>query len=504
MRKDLLASGWTGKRIVAMLIFGAIILVFVLFGIQGKHTAIGVGAAARVNDTLISVSDLRAETNRVQQMYAQIFGGALAGDAQRQYVTAQAMENLIEGELISQSANQEKVWATDAEIRDFVLTEMPVFQEKGQFDKSIYVRVLEANHLTPTEFEEKIRKERRTVRSRDLFQAAAEPSALDRQHLTALKNIKMNIAFAKLDVAQLGSAAVVSDAEVGKSLADAAFLAKAQEEYKKSQAEYATEEQVQAQHILIKFKAGDAASEAAALAKIQVIGERAKKEDFAKLAKETSEDAGSKAKGGELGSFGKGRMVPEFDKAAFGQEIGVVGAPVKSQYGYHLIKVLKHQAATNPNFEDVKIKVARKLLVADKIQNLEQILKEGNVTKLDEVLKSWKVSWEETGWTELGAENFPKLGSRVASQEAFGLSEAHPVARRLIQEGSTQYVLKFKGMSKEAGSAKTEAPGKTDPKAEQDPVLAAGRERGRDLFTKWIEEAKKSASVERNQLLLRE
>ena len=149
------------KRITASVIFGAIIMVFVLFGFQGKHTAIGVGSAARVNSAYVSVADLQAESQRMEQMYGQLFGGKMGDDAQRQFLRGQALEGLIMGELVSQAAQEQGVLVTKAEVRDFISKDMPVFQRDGRFQKDLYIAVLDQHHLTPADFEEKIRKEDR-------------------------------------------------------------------------------------------------------------------------------------------------------------------------------------------------------------------------------------------------------------------------------------------------------------------------------------------------------
>jgi foldase protein PrsA len=65
--------------------------------------------------------------------------------------------------------------------------------------------------------------------------------------------------------------------------------------------------------------------------------------DFATVAKRYSKDTGSGANGGDLGWFGKGAMVAEFETAAFSQKVGEIGKPVKSQFGYHIIQVLGHE-----------------------------------------------------------------------------------------------------------------------------------------------------------------
>jgi len=94
-----------------------------------------------------------------------------------------------------------------------------------------------------------------------------------------------------------------------------------------------TEEQVWARHILVQ-------TEVEANAAYQLLTSGV---DFATVAKRYSKDTGSGANGGDLGWFGKGAMVAEFENAAFSQKVGEIGKPVKSQFGYHIIQVLGHQ-----------------------------------------------------------------------------------------------------------------------------------------------------------------
>lgn len=104
------------------------------------------------------------------------------------------------------------------------------------------------------------------------------------------------------------------------------------------------EEEIQARHILVATE--DEAKKAAE----KVAGGA----DFAVVAKELSKDAGSKEDGGMLGYFGKGQMVPEFEQAAFALKVGEVSKPVKSQFGWHLIKLEDRRKKEPPKFEQVK------------------------------------------------------------------------------------------------------------------------------------------------------
>ncbi|MCM3787815.1 peptidylprolyl isomerase [Domibacillus indicus] len=134
---------------------------------------------------------------------------------------------------------------------------------------------------------------------------------------------------------------------------------------------FATSEQVEASHILVDDEA--TAKEVAA--------KLADGEDFAALAKEYSTDTTSAENGGELGYFGTGEMTGEFEKAAFAMEIGEISEPVKTDYGYHIIKVTGKKEAKAANLEDSK-------------------------EEIKETLKQEKMSSEYTTWLEEKKEDY--------------------------------------------------------------------------------------------------
>jgi peptidyl-prolyl cis-trans isomerase C len=148
-------------------------------------------------------------------------------------------------------------------------------------------------------------------------------------------------------------------------------------------------ENVEARHILIKFRGSPVPAregkaeltEEEALAKAQEIRKRlVAGEEFEKLAKEESDDTGSGANGGSLGSFGHGQMVPEFEKAAFALPIGQVSEPIRTQFGYHIIRVDKHEAKA---FDEVRTQLEQKLRPETARNSVEQLRQASNVV-LDE------------------------------------------------------------------------------------------------------------------------
>src|SRR6478609_5671882 len=139
---------------------------------------------------------------------------------------------------------------------------------------------------------------------------------------------------------------------VGKqALTDAAM----QKVYDDAVKQIGDEKEVHARHILYPAPPGDEKAGKDAEEKIKAVIARLKKgEDFAKVAGEVTEDPSGKANGGDLGYFTKDQMVPEFSDAAFKLDAGQISEPVKTQFGWHVIKVEEKRTKPAPKFEDVK------------------------------------------------------------------------------------------------------------------------------------------------------
>ena len=115
------------------------------------------------------------------------------------------------------------------------------------------------------------------------------------------------------------------------------------------------EKEVHARHILFRAAPGDEKASKEAEDKVKAVIVRLNKgEDFAKVADELTEDPSGKANGGDLGYFSKEQMVPEFSDTAFGLENGKISGPVKTQFGWHVIKVEDKRVKPQPKFEEVK------------------------------------------------------------------------------------------------------------------------------------------------------
>src|SRR5205807_3130748 len=165
--------------------------------------------------------------------------------------------------------------------------------------------------------------------------------------------------------------------------------------------QYTTPEQVRASHILLKTEGKD---DAAVKAKAEEILKQARAgADFAELAKKYSEDEASAKQGGDLDYFGKGKMVPEFDQAAFSMEPGTISDLVKTQYGYHIIKLVDKKNATTRPLAEVRQQLTDQLAyeraqaqAAELAASLEKQI--SKAADLDKVAKAQGLTVQESGF----------------------------------------------------------------------------------------------------------
>jgi peptidyl-prolyl cis-trans isomerase C len=176
---------------------------------------------------------------------------------------------------------------------------------------------------------------------------------------------------------------------VGKdALTDAAM----QKVYQDAIKEMGQEQEVRARHILVRAAAGDEKASKDAEAKIKAVIVRLNKgEDFEKVAAEVTEDPSGKANGGDLGYFTKEQMVPEFADAAFKLEKGKISEPVKTQFGWHVIKLEDKRSKEPPKFDEVKGQIQQYVVrkaQADLVTSLRASAKIEKLYKTEEPAKA--------------------------------------------------------------------------------------------------------------------
>ncbi|MBC7743316.1 MAG: SurA N-terminal domain-containing protein [Bdellovibrionaceae bacterium] len=492
LKKSLAQKGLSYRSIIAFMIFGMIVLVFVLSDMNGrKGGSRTMGSAAEVNGQIISIKDFQEEENRISQYYAQMFGGQFDLGMQQGMLRNEAMNSLVSKVLGAQAAEKEGIYATDAEVKHMITQELPYFKRDGAFQSDAYKQILKANNMTPGEFETKLRQDIKNQRSRQLFEMSMTVSDLQKNVEKEIRSAKLNLDFITLNPAEFAKSHEVAASVVNSRLADAAFAKKVNEYVTTNTAEFETPEEIRASHILIK---SDAATEASAQAKAELALKRIAKEDFGKVASEISDDPGSKAKKGDLGYFSKGRMVKEFEEAAFALPVGQTSGLVKSSFGYHIIKVTDKKPFAKADPEKAKVTVAKRMIANEEYANfikmIETDLAAGKTAEVLQAMAKYNMKWKETGLFDMSVDAVPVMNSQQAMKTSFELTKAQPLAKKLVREGENQYLLKLKDIKMETA----------DLKPQDQEVLERGR--STEAYRSWVESFKKKASIETNTTLL--
>jgi peptidyl-prolyl cis-trans isomerase D len=212
--------------------------------------------------------------------------------------------------------------------------------------------------------------------------------------------------------------------------------------YNNNLEQYTTPEQVRASHILFKTEGKD---DAAVKAKAEDALKQAKAgADFAELAKKYSEDEQSAKNGGDLDYFGRGRMVPEFDQAVFAMQPGQISDLVKTQYGYHIIKMVDKKAGSTRTLAELKPQITDQLAyekaqaqAADLAASLEKQI--SKPPDLDRVAKAQGLAVQESGFFArdepiLGLGPAPEAAARAFEMKQGDVSAALRASRGFIFE----------------------------------------------------------------------
>ena len=491
------------KNFLAYVIFGAICLTFVFMGdIPGGGGLTTGGPVAIVNKEPISFADYREAYSRLQNQYKGQFDKLPASMRQEQMkqLRSNALEMLINSQVISQAAMGLGLYSSDEEVRDFIV-DIPAFKEDDRFRRERYDNYLSYRRISAEKFEQEIRKDVANSQVRNLMQMSLSPSKISEELNKKMEKFNMNIEFVRFSDSQIRNTIEVNAKEITDYVENAENETAMKDYFTANKNKYQEEEKVRARHILVKFDESKAGDKEKALTKIKELQKRAETEDFAKLAEENSDDPGSKTKGGDLGFFGRGRMVPEFEKVAFSAELNKISEPVKSQFGYHLIKVEEKKEAVSKNLGDVKTEVAKELIkekkFSSKKEEIESWLKKSDEKKINAWLKEQKLKWQESGEFKLNSRFLPKL-SALQEEDINKFLLAAKEQKKWVPEvlvvSGQNYILKIKDF-RETTAAKSDIPALPSFNMRKNQIVS-------DVFKTWLDQRKEASLIERNTSII--
>ena len=446
----------SGKGIVAWVILGSLCLIMALFGVDqgGMGTGTG-GYAAIVNGKIVSLLEVQNRYQNESRQRSQRWKGLPAAQRQKESekLRLEVLQSLVDAELASQSAEKVGLRVSDREIMDWIVS-VPAFQEDGVFQEERYQNYLRYVKSSAANFEAQTRRSLAFEKVRNAFSHSLTTTTLEDDKKKMAESTKLNLGFVRFDSKSVAGTYKVSEAKLAEYTAS--NKDKISKFYETNKNNYKTKEQTRARHILVKA-AGDDKSFNQALIKAKNIMKRLETEDFAAVASELSDDTGSKVKGGDLGYFERGNMVKEFETVAFSSPVGKVSEPVKTQYGYHLIKVEDRKSGAYKSLESVSADIARSMMVDEvletKLEAIKTAAAAGEVQTLDTHLSDLGLKWQNTGEFSLTARMLPKIGdnSKVYT-EALKLKQGQ--SSPVIESDGQYYIVKMNSFTTNAKAEK--------------------------------------------------
>ncbi|MGH9221339.1 MAG: peptidylprolyl isomerase [Vicinamibacterales bacterium] len=449
-----------------------VVLTFVVFYIPDFLTP-GVGASpneviAEVEGEPITVGQFQRRYNAQVTAYRNAYGGQLNDQLLKQLgIDRQILNQLVDEEAMVAESRRQGITVSDDEIRERILA-LPGFQENGKFiGESRYRQLLSMQNppMTTADFERSLRRALLIEKLRNTLTGWMSVGDVDVAAEFRRRNEKV-----KLDVVPVTAAAFVKDVNVTDAELVAHFekskdnyrigerrkikytivnvdqvrnsivvpQADIEAFYKQNLQQYQTPAQVRASHILLKLEGKD---EKQVQALADDIAKKAKAgADFAALAKQYSEDESNNMNGGDLDYFGRGRMVAEFEQAAFAMKSGEISNPVKTAFGFHIIKVVDSKPETTRPVAEVRSEIEDQLkwqkaqAEAEKIaKSLEGIMK--TPAELDRIAKERSLTVVETGLIQQhepiqGVGPQPELSTRL-----FGMKEGEVTPAMRVATG---------------------------------------------------------------------
>jgi peptidyl-prolyl cis-trans isomerase D len=369
--------------IVATLFLGAVALVFIFWGAHGL-VDFNMGPktyAAKVDGERIPTETVRRAWQQRQSQLQQMLRNELPPDLVKSQQSA-LLDQFVQESLLKQRASRYGYHVSDQDLAARVM-EYPQFQIDGKFSKDRYNAVVRASGLTESQFEAELQSGLLIdqLRNAVVESAFVAPYELDRRY--AMEKQEREIDYALIAASSFEATTTITDEQVKKwydQNQDKYLLPETvnlqyieltrehaesgiqvtepalKEYFEQVKDRFTTQERRHGRHILITV--GEGVDDAAAKQKAEELTAKAKAgADFAQLAKDNSKDPGSAQQGGDLGWAQRGMFVGPFEDALFTMSIGEIRGPVKSDFGYHVIKLDEVEAGHVKTFEEAHAEV---------------------------------------------------------------------------------------------------------------------------------------------------
>ena len=371
------AQGW-----FAWIIIGMLIIPFALWGINSYFDGGSAAVVANVNGTDISLREYEDLRQQQRERVRSMLGASANAELIESLVKPHdILDGVIERELLTQTAKKAGYRVGDALLAEQIKGEEG-FQRDGQFSKQIYEQYVRSQGLTSAGFEARMARSMLLGQLNSGVLDSALVTKKDVESYIRLRDQKRDLGYMLIPVAQFEASATAADDKIkdyfernrdrfvqpeevsveyveirSADLLDKVSVTEAElkQFYDEQKDQFGVGEERRTRHILIAADKVKDPAGAMGLARAQELLVRVKKgEAFEDVAKKNSQDPGSASSGGDLGFLSHDQMDKAFAEAAFALNKGEVSAPVKTSYGYHLIKVEDIRAGSQKSFEQVR------------------------------------------------------------------------------------------------------------------------------------------------------
>ncbi|MFA5684198.1 MAG: SurA N-terminal domain-containing protein [Lysobacteraceae bacterium] len=390
-------TGW-----IAFVIVGILVVPFAFFGVTDYFSAPAASWVAKVGDIEISQQQFQQRFEEYRGQMRQMLGERYdAREFERPETRQILLDRMIDEELLRQSAGKSGAVVPATLLRKEIAA-MPAFQVDGRFDVERYRLLLAGQNMSPRDFEQRMLRDLEIRMLPQQIEGSAFATAFDIDRYLMLRDQRRDLRYLLIEPAT-EEEGEVSDADLAAyyeansqrylsdetvtieyvellgstlSVTEAADEESLRQRYEEQRNRFVEPEQRLASHILIKTAANaDADAQRAAQDRAQALVEQARAEDadFAALAREHSEDPGSRATGGDLGWLEPGITDPAFETALFALQAGAVSDPVKSSDGWHVILLREVRAEKGKSFEDVRAELEREYLETERERRYSEL-----------------------------------------------------------------------------------------------------------------------------------
>ncbi len=461
----------TGNWIIKIFL-GIIVIVFVFLGVGSLGSKKG-NSIATVNDEPITLKEYQQTYKSIVDQYRAQFGRELDENTLKALnIKQQALDSVINQKMILSEADKLKIKVSAKELQDSLIS-FKAFHKDGVFDMNQYKNVLKRESLSPESFEQLQRISMREEKLRSIIQSAINVSDIEARNWYQFLNTKMAVEYIGFDpkkykdihpddeqIKQYYSEHM--DQYKSEPRAKALYLNFVYSDYKdlvsitethvkdyyeQHQKEFQIPETVEAGHILIKIdeNAEENVVKETEKRALDIYDMAKKGESFETLAKKYSEDS-SKANGGYLGRFEKQQMVKPFADQAFSMKAGEISKPVRTMFGWHIIKLISKVDASTLTLTQVSEKI-KKNLEHQEMQN-SAYLKAGEafdaVVDGDDFEQVARVAGKkiiETGEFNISGKGLDMLDNKDFAKTAFDLTAGN--ISDVKQIGESYYLIKL-------------------------------------------------------------